>query len=395
MLSIVFINMTTAQIRLEADKSTTKSKWYDRINLRGYSQIRYNRLLETNPDLKCDQCDKSWGDNGSFFIRRGRLVLSGDVSDRVYIYIQPDLAGTISAANATHFWQMRDLYFDLALNKTKTHRFRIGQSKVAFGFENMQSSQNRLPLDRADGTNSAVPNERDLGVTYMWAPAKVRAFYKDAIAQGLKGNGDYGAFAVGIYNGQAANGIEANNNLHYVARITYPIKIGKQVIEPGIQTYGGKYTLASSQLSSGVKYTSDRTYMEQRAAATINLYPKPFGILAEYNIGRGPGYNVITDSIEDRKLEGGFITACYKINKKEHSIIPYARYQYFNGGKKQETDARWYKVNELEAGIEWSPFKSFELTTAYVISERTFIDHKKPSNTQKGNLLRIQTQFNF
>jgi hypothetical protein len=44
----------------------------------------------------------------------------------------------------------------------KEFRVRVGQSKVLFGFENMQSSQNRLTLDRNDALNSAVANERDL-----------------------------------------------------------------------------------------------------------------------------------------------------------------------------------------------------------------------------------------
>lgn len=43
-----------------------KRNWADRINFRGYTQIRYNRLLETNSNLKCEQCDKSWGGDSSF-----------------------------------------------------------------------------------------------------------------------------------------------------------------------------------------------------------------------------------------------------------------------------------------------------------------------------------------
>ena len=74
----------------KAVESVVAKKWYDKISLRGYAQLRYNRLFETNPALKCDQCDRSLGENGGFFLRRGRLVLSGDVTDRLYIYIQPD-----------------------------------------------------------------------------------------------------------------------------------------------------------------------------------------------------------------------------------------------------------------------------------------------------------------
>ena len=55
-------------------KPEPEKKWFDNISLRGYAQVRYNRLLETNSDLKCEQCDRSWGDNGGFFIRRMRLI---------------------------------------------------------------------------------------------------------------------------------------------------------------------------------------------------------------------------------------------------------------------------------------------------------------------------------
>jgi len=44
----------------QIDQTNQKQKeWYENIQIRGYVQTRYNRLLETNPDLKCEQCDKS------------------------------------------------------------------------------------------------------------------------------------------------------------------------------------------------------------------------------------------------------------------------------------------------------------------------------------------------
>ena len=122
-----------------------KVNWYEKIQVRGYVQVRYNRLFETNPDLKSDQGDKSIGNLGGFFIRRNRLILSGQVNDHVYFYIQPDFASSAST-NALHFAQIRDAYFDVSIDKKREFRFRIGQSKVPYGFENMQSSQNRKEL---------------------------------------------------------------------------------------------------------------------------------------------------------------------------------------------------------------------------------------------------------
>lgn len=370
-------------------------QWYETIALRGYTQVRYNRLFETNDKLKCEQCDKSWGENGGVFIRRLRLIFSGNVHDRVYIYIQPDFASSASST-ALHFGQIRDAYFDLSLDKLKEFRLRIGQSKVPFGFENMQSSQNRLPLDRNDALNSAVSNERDLGMFFYWAPDKIRKRYVHLVNDGLKGSGDYGVFGIGLYNGQTANRPELNNELHVVSRITYPFEFKNgQIIEPGIQAYKGKYVLPTDLRSTNVKAVKDFSFDDERVAATFVLYPQPFGIQAEYNIGRGPEFNPSKDSIETKKLKGGYITATYFIKYKQQIFLPFIRAQFYEGGKKHELDARSYTVTEYEIGLEWQPFKNFELVTMYTISERRFEDMKLKSNQQSGRLLRLQAQFNF
>jgi hypothetical protein len=374
--------------------TVSQKEWFQKINIRGYSQIRYNRLFETNPNLGCEQCDRSWGDNGGFFMRRMRIIFFGQISQRVYFYVQPDLA---SSANSTglHFGQIRDAYFDVGLDDKNEFRFRIGQSKVPFGFENMQSSQNRLPLDRNDGLNSAVSNERDLGVFFYWAPQEIRQRFSMLVRDGLKGSGDYGVFGLGVYNGQTANRPEMNNNQHVVARLTYPFVIGNQIIEPSIQGYTGYYTLYSNQISKGVKTNANFTYLDQRTAATFVLYPKPFGIQAEYNIGRGPQFNKLTDSIEVMPLTGGYATLNYMLEHKGQLFYPFVRHHFYKGGKKHELDARSYEVNEWEFGIEWQPVKYFELVLMYTVSSRRYEDFILRDNFQAGNLLRIQAQVNF
>lgn len=367
-------------------------KWYESVQMRGYMQVRYNGLLQTNEDLECEQCDKSWGGENDFFIRRMRLIFYGQVSPRVYFYIQPDFASAPSSS-AMHFGQLRDAYFDLGLDEKNEFRIRIGQSKVPYGFENMQSSQNRLPLDRADAMNSAVTNERDLGVFFYWAPAKTRKLFSSLVSEGLKGSGDYGVLGIGVYNGQTANRPEPNSNKHIVARASYPVQIKNQVIEAGIQAYKGQFTLLST--TSGVTTLEDKLYDDQRVGATFVLYPKPFGILAEYNIGRGPEYDKLTNSVISSPLKGGFITASYKLDFNGQTLIPFTRYQYYDGGKKHELDARSYEVKELEIGAEWQPNKNFELVVMYTMSARRFEDAVNPTNYQRGNLLRIQAQVNF
>ncbi len=379
----------------EISKTETKKvNWYDKTSIRGYTQVRYNRLFETNPDLKSEQGDKSIGNLGGFFIRRMRIIIYGQVHENVYFYIQPDLASSASSTGL-HFGQLRDAYFDVSVDKNREFRFRIGQSKVPFGFENMQSSQNRLPLDRNDALNSAVSNERDLGVFFMYAPKKIRELYSSMVNDGYKGSGDYGIFACGLYNGQTANKPELNNNSHFVARLSYPFKIKEQVIEPGIQGYTGIWTMPKDQLSSTTKVVKSYEYLDERYAASLILYPKPFGIQAEYNIGKGPEYDVTKDSIMTKDLKGGYVTLSYLVKIKKQVIIPFVRGTIYEGGKKHELDARAHNVKEIEGGIEYQVFKNFEFTASFMYSERTTSDRTKENNQQSGSLLRLQAQLNF
>jgi len=372
-----------------------KKHWYETISLRGYMQVRYNRLLETNEKLKCEQCDRSWGEGGGFIIRRGRLILSGNLTNNIFFYIQPDFGS--STGTTQNIFQLRDAYFDIGFDKKNEFRLRIGQSKVPFGFENMQSSQNRLPLDRNDALNSAVSNERDLGAFLYWAPKNTRDLFASFVRDNLKGSGDYGVFAFGVYNGQTANRAEQNKKVHVVSRFSYPIKINKQIIEPGIQGYIGDYVLPTDLRSTGVKAVKSFEFRDERLAASFILYPQPFGIQAEYNIGRGPQYNPQTDSIEVRNLKGGYATFSCKISGKQKGMVfyPYTRIQQYEGGKKHELDARKYNVKELELGLEWQLNSNFEFTAAYTFSKRRFEDSKLKNNLQSGNLLRLQAQLNF
>jgi hypothetical protein len=382
-------------VNMEADVNVAPSKnnWTENINLRGYAQLRYNRLFETNPDLRCEQCDQSWGGGGGFFFRRIRLVFFGNVHERVYFYIQPDFASS-PGSGMQQFAQIRDAYFDLALDRKKEFRFRFGQSKIPFGFENMQSSQTRLPLDRNDALNSAVANERDIGVFFYYAPAHIRSRFSGLMRDGLKPSGDYGMFGFGVFNGQTANRPDLNRNLHIVARLTYPFLFDNgQIWEPGIQAYTGKFVVPT--VTTGVTGNENFEYLDQRVAVTSVLYPQPFGVTFEYNIGQGPEYDPATNSIQTKPLSGGYLMLNYRIKQKGQILIPFARYQTYEGGKKHERDARKHRVSELEIGLEWEPYRNFELVAMYVISDRTFEDAQLPVNRQMGNLLRLQAQLNF
>lgn len=382
-------------ISVFAQDTTLQKPWFEKINLNGYTQVRYNRLLETNSQLKNEQGDKSWGENGGFLIRRIRLVFSGQINERVFFKFEPDFATNGSSTNL-NFGQVRDAYFDLGIDAKNEFRLRIGQSKLPYGFENMQSSRDRLILDRADAMNSAFVNERDLGVMFYWAPTKIRQLYASLTKDGLKGSGDYGVVGLGVFNGQASNKPEQNNQPHVVARASYPFKINNQIIEISLQAHKGNYVVTKDQISdTSVRVNKNNSYLDERIGASFILYPKPFGIQAEYNIGKGPEYNKYNNTVEVKNLHGGYVLTSYKTNIGRQVLIPFARYHYYKGGKKQETDARSYQVSEFNFGLEWQMNTNIEFTVGYTISSRRFEDSVLRNNLQKGNLLHLQAQLNF
>ena len=381
---------TDTSARVAVSQGTPARAWYERLSLRGYAQLRYNRLLETNRDLTCQQCDRSIGDRGGIFLRRARLVISGDVHPRVSVYIQPDFA--TDAAGQQHYLQIRDAYFDIYLDTKKEHRLRIGQSKVPFGFENLQSSSNRLALDRNDALNSGVPNERDMGAFYYWASTTARQRFRILTDSGLKGTGDYGVVGIGVMNGQTANRSEANNSLHRVLRLAYPFRLPNgQFVELAAAGYDGAFV--PPDVSAGVQTRGE--YTDRRAAVSVTWYAQPLGVVAEYNWGRGPSFDVARRSIEERALRGGFVQTMYRYRAGAQVFQPFVRLQSYHGGKKLERDARFHEVHELEAGLEWLPFSALELTAQYTVANRHTEDAATIGNRQKGRFLRLQAQVNY
>ncbi len=392
---LVFGAMSTDKLPAPVTEKKEK-QWYEKMKIRGYAQFRYNRLGETNPELVNLQGDQSIGDNRSFLLRRARMIFSGDINDRISYYIQPDFASGVGGPNFLHFLQIRDFYADIFLDSEKEYRLRVGQSKIPYAWENLQSSQNRLALDRADAVNSGVVNERDLGVFFYWAPSEIRERFKYLVESGLKGSGDYGVFAFGAYNGQTANRSELNDGLHIVSRLTYPIQFANcQIFEPGISGYTGKYVITRSGVVTGLPGDE---YTDRRAAVSFVLYPQPLGLQGEYTWGEGPELNATNTAVVPGSLEGGYLQVFYKLddvgfNGRKGTLIPYARVQRYDGGRKHETNSPNYHIREAEVGCEYQFSKGLELVMAYTWSERTFpvIPHQQ----EKGELIRMQLQWNY
>jgi hypothetical protein len=402
-----------AKKKKEEDAKKEK-KWFEKYTVRGYSQFRINEVFdEGNGAPPHHNGDSSIGENQSFLIRRARVILQGDVSEHLSLYFQPDFAsGPPGSPDANQFAQIRDLYADVYLDDQKEVRFRIGQSKVPYGWENLQSSSNRLPLDRNDALNSALRNERDLGVFFYWTPVEVQDTFKYIMDEGLKGSGNYGLFGVGVYNGQGGSFREQNDNLHAVARVAYPFWINDcQLMEVGMQGYTGQYTVLSSAISplgvggptrpTGTLETDNVDgIQDERLAWSFIYYPQPIGFQSEWTVGRGPSLNAAQTAVEESHLYGGYAMMMYRQKLQKGELFPFARWNYYNGGYKSERNAPSSQIEEWEIGTEWQFSKSLELVGMYTITDRTNTQAIGTAGTQSynqfdGQMLRFQVQVNY
>lgn len=404
-----------------------RERWYEKINIRGYVQLRYNYTVD-NDFLRSSSNDRSIGENNEFFLRRARLIFSGQPHERVFFYLQPEFAGSVSGSE--QIAALRDFYVDLFLTKNTEWRIRGGLSKIPYGFENMQSSQNRLAFDRNDALQTGAPSERDLGVYLYYTPTVVRERFRRLVNSGLKGSGDYGMLGIGVYNGQGINVRDRNKNKHVVFHATYPYEFPNgQIVEVGMDAYTGQVNVATQpvipvnpavspstgqQLAFNPQLRNGGNYLDQRIAWHFVLYPQPFGLQAEYTIGRGPELNANRTEVVPGNIRGGYVQLFYhyKCDTFCLSVFPYVRYQEYFGGRKLEANAPRDSVRELELGIEYQVSKAIEFTVAGTFTSRNTSEAQflpascansfsripciqTPYERQAGNLLRFQLQWNF
>ncbi|WP_421839434.1 porin [Novosphingobium sp.] len=388
-----------------ADKK--KKAWYEKIMLRGYTQLRMNEIIsgpKSAPSgvsrLRSVQ-DAGINENGNFSIRRARLVVQGDLSDRVSLYMQGDLASSVSNQSGTerreNFFQMRDAYADVFLDKAKTLRLRFGQSKVPFGWENMQSSSNRIPLDRTDAINAPVPGERDLGAVAYFTPVKLQKIWDALTADGQKMFGNYGAFGVGVFNGQGTNRTERSGGLMTVAMMSIPLKLDGLggIFEGQVAEFGGaamRNQFRPEVRSGGV---STLAYRDDHVAVHGMIYPKPFGIQAEWTWGKGPQWDPALGEIVSKRTTGGYVMGMVRAaHTPVGQIIPFVRWQHYRGGWKAAINAPRLETDETEMGVEWLPMKELEVTVSYANVKRNEADERRAGRAQ-GDIVRAQVQWNY
>ena len=384
---------------------TGSPRWYERITMFGYGMMRYNNTSNGNLRTYHDASvgSASAGAQPGFFFRRIRWVVTGQVSDHVSFFIQPDLASNISGN--THALSMRDAFGDWNFDRDKEYRLRIGLQRVPCSFDNWQASRVRMAIDRADATNSCANSERDMGVSFMWTPKIAQARYKQMLDY-MYGPGDYGVFHIQVYNGQGLNAPELNNDKHVGMRLSWPWELpGGRLMETGINVMRGQFTVNRGTPAAGTTLWStfdaghaSGKYLDERANFYIYYPPQPWGFIAEYTVGRGPKRNA-NGVIGENALYGGYVQGHYQWKYSDVGLANfYSRYQEYYGGLKFQTGAPDDRMKELETGIAWQPDPQWEFTVAYTFTQRLNVFNTTPGSATVpgrqvdtyGNILRFQ-----
>jgi len=387
---------------------TGSPRWYERLTMFGYGMFRYNNLGASNGLLRtyhdASVGDKNSGAQPGFFFRRVRWVVTGQISDHVSVFFQPDLASNLSGN--THTVSMRDAYGDWNFDRNKEYRLRVGLQRVPCSFDNWQASRVRMAIDRADATNSCAPSERDMGVSFMWTPKSAQARYKQMLDY-MYGPGDYGVVNLTVHNGQGLNNVEKNADKHVGLRLSWPFELpGGRLMEVGMNAMKGQYVVSHGTAAAGTTLyslnqsgtTADRSYRDERANFYVYYPPQPWGFIAEYTAGRGPQRDA-NGVVRTEALYGGYVQGHYQWKYSDVGLANlYARWQEYYGGLKFQTGAPNDEMKELELGIAWQPDPQWEFTTAYTFTQRknVFTTTAGTASTpgqqfdNYGNLLRFQ-----
>ncbi|MFM7378075.1 MAG: porin [Erythrobacter sp.] len=395
----------TAPMLAAASAKPKPKAWYEKLRLRGYTQMRFNQIVSGDADAPAGISrlrtigDSEVRPDNNFSFRRIRLIIQGDVNDHLSLYFQPDFAAAVSNQSVGERREgavsLRDMYADVFPTGDKAFRIRLGQSKVPYGWENMQSSSQRLALDRTDAINTAAAGERDLGIVAYYTPPRVQKIWDRLSADGQKLFGNYGAFGFGAFNGQGLNRTEGNDGVMLVGLATWPFELDGLGLDGHVFEIGGSVMHNRIRPEVRTGGLSAASFKDERVNLHMILYPQPIGVQAEWNWGTGPEFIPASGRIEERPLDGGYVQLMGKIDRSPIGpFYPFARWQYYRGGFKAAINAPRLETEELELGFEFQLDPALEITTTYGFAKRKEADERRFGQAE-GQILRVQAQWNY
>ncbi len=270
------------------------------IKISGYTQVRYRNTADSN-------------DN--FDIRRARLDIKGDITERFDYRTQVEFGGTSGPflLDATVGYKVFNPYLKLT----------AGQFKIPFSQENLISSPKLETINRSQVVEALVArgndvignqNGRDIGVQASGSFLPIKDSYLF----------DY---ALGVFNGAGINKSDTNEQKDFVGRlVVHPIKD----LSVGSSYYVGRATLSTTPARPERKQDRDRIGGE------FAYVHDPISLRGEYIKGDdGP-----------TEPSGWYLQAGYfVIPKKLQGVFKFDRYDPNDNASLDETNVYTSGVN--------------------------------------------------
>jgi len=288
------------------------------FSIGGFMQINYSYESDKNT-------------NNEFKIRRARLDFRGNAESIFKWKIQVDAVQTVKEINLSQQQTQKvvirpillDAYIDYALNKYIS--FRIGQFKIPFSTENLQSSSDLDLINRSQLVEKIVPGRdigsqgRDIGIV-------------SAIEYKFKNEHQKLKLSAGIFNGNGINIGDDNSHKDFVYRFEISPTKG---LSMALSQYFGK---------SGLN-EADRN----RIGFDFNLDIKNISFKGEYAYGK--------DNLIEK--QGWYLQTKYKINSLLDLIF---RIDALDPNKLLTND----KTTIFVLGINYYPYKRVKLQFNYL-----------------------------
>jgi phosphate-selective porin len=184
------------------------------IKISGYTQLRYRQ-------------DKSIND--TFDIRRARLNIQGDITERFDYRTQIEFGGT--AVN------LLDAIIGYKVNPYV--KLTLGQTFIPFSLENLTSNTKLETINRSQVVEALVARGSDVIGNQNGRDIGIQA------GGSILPKEDYNLvdYAFGIFNGSGINKSDTNEQKDFVGRLVFrPLK----ALSAGASYYAGRYTLTAT-----------------------------------------------------------------------------------------------------------------------------------------------------
>jgi len=307
------------------------------IKVSGYIQPRYQFFREA-------------GKTDSFDIRRARLDVKGEITERFDYRTQVEFGGTsgpflLDAALG--------YAFDPALKLT------TGQFKIPFSLENLTSSPKLETINRSQVVEALAARSKDVIGNQNGRDIGIQASGSFLPIE------DYNLvdYAVGVFNGYGINRLDINDQKDIIGRVVlHPLKD----LGVGGSFYSGRFTIPLARSAGDA-----RQRRRDRLGAEFAYLHDPISLKGEYIWG--------ADGWTDK--DGWYVQAGYfLIPKKLQAVFKFDRYD-------PNTDLESNENNVYTLGLNWYFNKWAFVQVNYEIKD------EKPEI--KNNVLTVQSTLQF